>query len=222
MLAGGLAGKHVAIPEGVYKVVDSGTKMPLCAYTDPNAGVGDYEGYLAPDCTQEWMVIAAEPEAGNPDALADPPKIYELREFNSGALLDAYMFGTFGSHLRSDLHTIAQRWFFVPMGGESMYAIGHASDLRFLSIGAGVVTTLAEHSWKLEFLRGLPPMPESAACKTVCDADFNCGQQDDGCSSGSKANVYVVHSAVGRSGTRYTLSTMLTLYLEADRSSSAG
>jgi len=39
---------------------------------------------------------------------------------------------------------------------------------------------------------------------------------------GSKANVYVVHSAVGRSGTRYTLSTMLTLYLEADKSSSAG
>ena len=39
----------------------------------------------------------------------------------------------------------------------------HASDLRFLSVGDGVVTTLAEHTWEMEFLRGLPPMPESAA-----------------------------------------------------------
>merc|ERR1719393_461886 len=92
------------------------------------------------------------------------------------------MFGTFGSHLRSDLHTVAQRWFFVPMGPpESAYAIGHAADLRWLSVGDGVVTTQQEHTWELEFLRGLPPMPESTACKTVCDADFNCGQQDDGC-----------------------------------------
>merc|ERR1719181_348402 len=64
---------------------------------------------------------------------------------------------------------------------EGTYAIGHASDLRFLSVGDGVVTTLAEHTWEMEFLRGLPPMPESTACKTVCDADFTCGQQDDGC-----------------------------------------
>merc|ERR1719482_693901 len=169
LLAGGLAGKVVAAT----------TKMPLCAYTDPSLGVGDYEAYLASDCTQEWFVIAAEPEPGNPDAALDPPKIYELREGVSGALLDAYMFGTFGSHLRTDLHTVAQRWFFAPMAGG--YAIGHASDLRYLSIGNGVVTTLKEHAWELEFLRGLPPMPESTACKTVCDADFNCGQQDDGC-----------------------------------------
>merc|ERR1719482_468299 len=179
LLAGGLAGKHEAIPEGVYKVVDATTKMPLCAYTDPSLGVGDYEAYLASDCTQEWFVIAAEPEPGNPDAALDPPKIYELREGVSGALLDAYMFGTFGSHIRTDLHTVAQRWFFAPMAGG--YAIGHASDLRYLSIGNGVVTTLKEHAWELEFLRGLTPMPESTACKTVCDADFNCGQQDDGC-----------------------------------------
>merc|ERR1719174_1495962 len=64
---------------------------------------------------------------------------------------------------------------------EGTYAIGHASDLRFLTVGDGVVTTLQEHTWELEFLRGLPPMPESTACKTVCDADFNCGQQDDLC-----------------------------------------
>ena len=181
MIAGGIRDMHAAIPEGVYKVVDSGTKMPLCAYTDPNQGVGDYEAYLDPACAQEWLVIMAEPEAGNADAAMDPPKIYELREAVTGALLDAYMFGTFGSHIRSDLHEITQRWFFVPMKVEGTYAIGHASDLRFLSVGDGVVTTLAEHTWEMEFLRGLPPMPESTACKTVCDADFNCGQQDDGC-----------------------------------------
>ena len=33
----------------------------------------------------------AEPEAGNADAAMDPPKIYELREAVTGALLDAYM-----------------------------------------------------------------------------------------------------------------------------------
>jgi hypothetical protein len=178
-----LAKGHVALPEGVYKIVDSVTQLPLCAYTDPASGVGDYEAYLSPECTQEWFVIEAEPEPGNPDAAMDPPKIYELREGVSGALLDAYMFGTLGSHLRSDLHTIAQRWFFVPSssGAEGTYGIGHASDLRWLSVGDGVVTTLQEHTWVLEFLRGLPPMPESAACKTVCDGDFNCGQQDDGC-----------------------------------------
>ena len=28
--------------------------MPLCEYTDPNQGVGDYEAYLDPACAQEW------------------------------------------------------------------------------------------------------------------------------------------------------------------------
>ena len=43
MLAGGLVANHTAIPEGVYKIVDSVTKLPMCAYTDPSQGVGDYE-----------------------------------------------------------------------------------------------------------------------------------------------------------------------------------
>jgi hypothetical protein len=169
------------IPEGVYTITDKATGAGLCAFTDPSEGLGDYEAHLSTSCAQEWLVIAGKPEPGNPDAAAAPPPIFELRESASGAVLDAYMMGTFGAHLRSDAHTISQRWMFVKLGDD--YEIVHASDQRNLGVtnAVSVTTGPKQHAWALTFLRGLPALPASTACKTVCDGGATCGQQDDNC-----------------------------------------
>lgn len=169
------------IPEGVYAITDKATGASLCAFTDPSEGMGDYEAHLSTTCGQEWLVVAGKPEPGNPDSAAAPMPIFELREATSGAVLDAYMMGTFGAHLRSDAHTISQRWMFKKLGDG--YEIVHASDQLALGVTntVSVVTKPTQHAWMLSFLRGLPPMPESTACKTVCDGGATCGEQDDNC-----------------------------------------
>lgn len=172
------------IDEGVYTITDSITGDKFCAHTTRDGGVGDYEAFLDPACPLEWGIRFSAPNPNNTDAVAAPPAIYEVRELASGIVLDAYMFGTFGAHLRGDEKKISQRWFFEPAKGGG-HKIVQASIDRFLSVTHfGIGTTGKEHSeldhiWTLQFLRGLPPLP--GQCKTACDANFTCGEIDDGC-----------------------------------------
>ena len=58
---------------------------------------------------QSAEVRVSAPEPGNKAAAAAPQAVYEVREAKSGVVLDAYMVGTFGAHVRGDERKVRRR-----------------------------------------------------------------------------------------------------------------